>query len=31
VRRRLAVGEPIDDLVPSAVAELIEETGVYRQ
>ena len=30
VRRRLAVGEPIDDLVPSAVAELIEETGVYR-
>jgi len=31
VRRRVAAGEPIGDLVPSAVAALIEETCVYRQ
>jgi nicotinate-nucleotide adenylyltransferase len=30
VRRRVAAGEPIDDLVPRAVAALIDETGVYR-
>jgi nicotinate-nucleotide adenylyltransferase len=30
VRRRVAAGEPIADLVPQAVAELIEATGVYR-
>ena len=30
VRRRLAVGEPIVDFVPPAVAEVIEESGVYR-
>jgi nicotinate-nucleotide adenylyltransferase len=31
VRRRVAAGEPIDDLVPPAVAQLIEEHGIYRQ
>ncbi len=31
VRRRVAVGEPIDDLVPPAVARVIEETGVYHR
>jgi nicotinate-nucleotide adenylyltransferase len=30
VRRRVAVGEPIDGLVPPAVAALIDELGVYR-
>lgn len=30
VRRRVAAGEPIDDLVPEAVAALIEELGLYR-
>jgi len=31
VRRRVAAGEPIDELVPPAVAALIEELGLYRQ
>jgi nicotinate-nucleotide adenylyltransferase len=31
VRRRVAAGEPIAALVPSAVAALIEATGVYRR
>jgi len=30
VRARVARGEPIDELVPPAVAELIEELGLYR-
>ena len=30
VRRSVAAGEPIDELVPPAVAELIEELGLYR-
>ncbi len=30
VRARVAGGEPIDDLVPAAVASLIEERGLYR-
>ena len=30
VRNRVAEGEPIDDLVPPAVARLIEEEGLYR-
>ena len=30
VRRRVAAGEPIDDLVPPAVARLIDELGLYR-
>jgi nicotinate-nucleotide adenylyltransferase len=30
VRKRLTAGEPIDDLVPPAVSELIEELGLYR-
>ena len=30
VRRRIAAGEPIDDLVPPEVAKLIEELGLYR-
>ena len=30
VRRRVAAGEAIDDLVPPAVARLIERDGVYR-
>jgi len=29
-RRRVAAGEPIDDLVPAAVAALIEELELYR-
>jgi nicotinic acid mononucleotide adenylyltransferase len=31
VRRRIAEGESIDELVPSAVAGLIDELGVYRR
>jgi len=31
VRRRVAVGEPIDDLVPAAVAEYIKTHGLYRE
>jgi nicotinate-nucleotide adenylyltransferase len=30
VRRRVAAGEPYDDLVPPAVARLIEELGLYK-
>ena len=30
VRARVQDGEPIDDLVPPAVARLIEEEGLYR-
>ena len=30
VRRRIAVGEPIDDLVPPAVGKLIQELGLYH-
>jgi nicotinate-nucleotide adenylyltransferase len=30
VRKRIAAGEPIDDLVPPAVARLIDELGLYR-
>jgi nicotinate-nucleotide adenylyltransferase len=30
VRSRVAVGEPLDGLVPPAVARLIEELGLYR-
>lgn len=30
IRRRVAAGEPIGELVPPAVARLIEELGVYR-
>jgi nicotinate-nucleotide adenylyltransferase len=30
VRRRVAAGEPIDDLVPPTVAELIAALGLYR-
>jgi nicotinate-nucleotide adenylyltransferase len=30
VRERVARGEPIDDLVPPAVARIIEERGLYR-
>ena len=30
IRARLARGEPVDDLVPSAVARLIAERGLYR-
>jgi len=29
VRARIAAGEPLDGLVPAAVAELIEERGLY--
>jgi nicotinate-nucleotide adenylyltransferase len=31
VRRRLAAGEPLDGLVASTVAELIDERGLYRR
>jgi nicotinate-nucleotide adenylyltransferase len=31
VRRRVTAGEPIDYLVPPAVARVIEELGLYRQ
>ena len=31
VRRRAAAGEPIDAFVPPAVAELVDELGVYRR
>jgi nicotinate-nucleotide adenylyltransferase len=30
VRERVQSGEPIDDLVPAAVAEAIQELGLYR-
>jgi len=30
IRERVARGEPIDELVPPAVARLIEELGLYR-
>jgi nicotinate-nucleotide adenylyltransferase len=30
VRRRVRAGEPIDDLVPSAVAREIASSGLYR-
>ena len=30
VRARVAAGEPLDDLVPTAVARLIDERGLYR-
>jgi nicotinate-nucleotide adenylyltransferase len=30
VRARVQTGDPIDDLVPPAVARLIEENGLYR-
>jgi nicotinate-nucleotide adenylyltransferase len=30
VRARVATGEPLDGLVPAAVARLIEERGLYR-
>ena len=30
VRARVAAGEPLDGLVPAAVARLIEERGLYR-
>ena len=30
VRARVAAGEPLDGLVPAAVAQLIEERGLYR-
>jgi nicotinate-nucleotide adenylyltransferase len=30
VRARVAAGEPLDDLVPAAVARLIAERGLYR-
>ena len=30
IRERVARGEPIDGLVPPAVAELIESRGLYR-
>lgn len=30
IRERVARGEPIDDLVPAAVAELIDSLGLYR-
>jgi nicotinate-nucleotide adenylyltransferase len=30
VRERVAAGEPIDDLVPAGVAQVIEEEGLYR-
>jgi len=31
VRERVASGEPIDDLVPPAVAEEIDGLGLYRR
>jgi nicotinate-nucleotide adenylyltransferase len=30
IRARLAAGEPLDGLVPDAVARLVEERGLYR-
>ena len=30
IRERVGRGEPIDDLVPPAVARIIEERGLYR-
>ena len=30
VRARIAAGEPLDGLVPAAVAQLIAERGLYR-
>jgi nicotinic acid mononucleotide adenylyltransferase len=29
-RARIAAGEPLDELVPAAVARLISERGLYR-
>ncbi|MBA3718561.1 MAG: nicotinate-nicotinamide nucleotide adenylyltransferase [Actinobacteria bacterium] len=31
IRERVRAGEPIEDLVPAAVARLVEELGIYRQ
>jgi nicotinate-nucleotide adenylyltransferase len=31
IRERVASGEPIDGLVPPAVAELIDSLGLYRE
>lgn len=31
VRRRIAAGEPCDDLLPRAVIDLIQERGLYRE
>ena len=31
IRRRAALGEPIDDLVPAGVARLVVEDGVYDE
>jgi nicotinate-nucleotide adenylyltransferase len=31
IRRRAAAGEPLDDLVPRPVAELVGELGLYRR
>ena len=31
IRARVAAGQPIDALVPPAVAELIEARGLYRE
>ena len=31
IRRRVAEGEPLDDLVPRRVAELVVELGLYRR
>jgi nicotinate-nucleotide adenylyltransferase len=31
IRERVARGEPIDDLVPPGVAELVAELGLYRE
>jgi nicotinate-nucleotide adenylyltransferase len=31
IRRRVSAGEPIDGLVPDAVADLIRERGLYRR
>jgi len=30
IRARIAAGEPLDELLPTAVARLIEERGLYR-
>jgi nicotinate-nucleotide adenylyltransferase len=30
LRERVARGEPLDDLVPPAVAQAIEQRGLYR-
>ena len=31
IRDRVSGGEPIDELVPPAVAELIDSLGLYRK